>query len=1073
MESQSPQVWINIQERKSRIVPDPVTIPVVNPGFQGSSGWRDNTDSWDVVFGAIYFNYVSPQAGNLLWQQLSGFTRGNTYTVSFDIITATNGYITCTLGNDTHSFTGNGTWTFDATIEEDESTVQRIGFRAQPIGPNYFNGGITNVSVTKNVALSPVTTEVWYQTKGKVYPVDDIGLPITYAIADVMEFGKSKGSRTKTVRVVADAEAERVFGHLSDISTTFDAHDPKYKHRCQVIERGQIVFEGFGRLLGVTYRDSLNGQKESIYKIAITDDAASFSDDATEFELSRLNLNTYDHPLTITSIMAKSAATYGDVFCYPTLWADDAESYRVKDFFPGFFFMDLWDMACDELGYSYVFSDPFVLDRLRQCVIPYAGKSKLLSEADVQRLSTRVLLRSPHSFRSKFWLPHPAGDWMSEDTWNAQVNFNTIEFDEQSQWNNTLFRFEADLSLDYTLDVRVPCDIRTTLLGGAPGDPLSEFTDTQTMYARLAVRVNGQLLTSVEFRDDAGGYQFDHAPSDGINGTLVMAISGETFSLTQGDVLTVHVDHAQRHRFANTGGWGSMEAVLEPILTDGATYFQATAVKTEVGEGSTIDLTSYLPALTFGDLINYARKKFNLMIYASEYDPEVIHFDTRHDFFDSAEQLDWTDRLDGSLEEGHDFLPALLSESFLFTDQKASDNFSKNYMELNGARTYGQLQVSLESNLAKGVKTIGPNKFASTPLARNRFGFIVPAIDARNMPSEYRVMLFSGATYGTGPDDGLPIKHWDEATQAMVTRKYPVSHCAMEDSFSNMSFSLAYGPPGVSIMTGNAIEYTTACCFERYWREYVDQVKSGKMFIGNFQLDTREAIKLKKGMNKLVSVGPQNYIINRVIDFFPNRPGSTKVELLLLPNFHGIYNERRTTVPGWSQTTIMTNHTFDVAGVLGPSTVHGNGNTVVKTNAGTTKSMVVGDDNFVGKDAEGVLVVGEGASVDAGVKNAAAIGVNYGAKITEDGQVRITDWVEVTGEGELVLHHWFMGGVDADHTGLDQFTTDFPVIVIGGNESEVRRTPVMTDDEQHWFIIGGYESATYPVAPYEPPTVRR
>lgn len=925
----------------------------------------------------------------------------------------------------------------------------------------YISGPLTHINIEavylRRYLRDPSQLYQWkYVPIGEVYPVDDVPLAINYQIADVQDFGKSQGNSTKTIDIVADDQAEQLFHHLSEPNTTFDEFDARYKFRMEVIQNDNIEYEGSARLLGATYKDLGYQKKQKVYQLQSVADAASFSELAEDFNLQSLDFSELDHEYGYPAISSSWSADYNSVYCYPTLYSERDDYYEVKDFKPAFFFMALFDKAMQRLGYSYTFSDEHLLSVMREAIIPYYGKKILLEDDVIEARSAEAIFSG--SAPSHYYsynpqnLPFGSGT-VATNGLPTTVKYNTEIADPINQWNNAIpYSFFAanagTYKVSFNLDLRL---FTTRLQSGTYTNLIQQNQDQVYSTLKVEIRSSGLGLLSTHYYQNSptNPYIFTTLPTNGNQGTWT--VSGETtVDLLANDDVSIWIDHSQKHTYGDSIAFPStyegFAAEFIPTV-DGSSWVKFDAQQTEVDEGATIELNRWLPDLTLGDLINYLRKKFNLYIYADPFDPFVIHFDTRNDYYNSGETEDWSGKLDNSSQTQLEYLPELVSERILFTDKQAQDEFNKDYSDVNEGEIYGQNEVNLNTNLSSGVKTIGPKAFSPTPILKNKFNLYCPAIDSRTPPSSPRVLLYKPDFYTP-----LPFRYFDpDYNGGQYIEFFIAYHQALHiDSTTAATFDLHYAEPKTTLINDSDIVYTQAGCYQRYWSEYIYQVENGKMLTGYFWLDPKDIQKIKKGLNNTIYLNGQDYIINRVVDYKPNRSVPTKVELLQVPTFHNHYLAGQvsgTTDPEGPSGIIQDN-----------GTISGHSNRIVGQ---STNLMVNGDQNIIGASTKNVLVSGDQVKVGGGLQNVVVIGNTTPKTAYQNGQIILGDHYQIA-DGELQQLHWFVGGLDESQTGIDPLMVTYPWVITGGDTDEVRTTGGEQDDILHWFIDGGDEDEIIP-----------
>ena len=155
--------------------------------------------------------------------------------------------------------------------------------------------------------------------------------------------------------------------------------------------------------------------------------------------------------------------------------------------------------------------------------------------------------------------------------------------------------------------------------------------------------------------------------------------------------------------------------------------------------------------------------------------------------------------------------------------------------------------------------------------------------------------------------------------------------------------------------------------FNRYWRNYYNQISSGKLVTSKFYLREVDINLIKDNLNVRIFVKDSYYIINKVIDYKPLEDGLTTVELLRIEqgsSFTSTSNPTSTypTAPPTYQVTTPSTGPF-LSNISTPTQspdvmVLGDDNEV----GADVSSIILGDSNNVYDNSDNVLVIGDNNS---------------------------------------------------------------------------------------------------------------
>ena len=217
---------------------------------------------------------------------------------------------------------------------------------------------------------------------------EDLGAELNYAIDDIKDFSSRNTNYSKTINIPGNANNNKVFGHIynftsgnnygiSDPNTTNVGYnfDPTKQANCQIFVNKIQVFKGVLRLLEITIQ---NGVIE--YQCAVFGELGGFAsaignkllNDPTMLE----HFSDYDQEWTAENIVnswTASGVASGVGIVYPLidygLCKHGTKDWHLNAFRPAFFVHELIDKIIDFSGYTYTsafFDTPY----FRSLIIP-------------------------------------------------------------------------------------------------------------------------------------------------------------------------------------------------------------------------------------------------------------------------------------------------------------------------------------------------------------------------------------------------------------------------------------------------------------------------------------------------------------------------------------------------------------------------------------------------------------------------------------------------------------------------------------------------------------------------------
>ncbi len=230
---------------------------------------------------------------------------------------------------------------------------------------------------------------------------DDISIPLTKEIADVMTPESRNSEYTKTVTIPATKANNALFSYIFDVSAVVDNNtntnffpdfNPNLKASCKVYCDGLIQLDGYVQLLQININQ---GKME--YEIAIFGQLGNLFSTIGSDKLSDLNFDEYDHNYTLTNITnswetsiiinsASASFQFGRGYVYPLFdygLNDNWRQFRANVLRPALYVKTIIDKIFSTYGYTYESGSFFDLALFKRLIIPYTGTEFGLSETEL------------------------------------------------------------------------------------------------------------------------------------------------------------------------------------------------------------------------------------------------------------------------------------------------------------------------------------------------------------------------------------------------------------------------------------------------------------------------------------------------------------------------------------------------------------------------------------------------------------------------------------------------------------------------------------------------------------------
>jgi len=844
------------------------------------------------------------------------------------------------------------------------------------------------------------TTYIQIQNLGYLELKENISIPLNYSIAEIQDISKRQGNYSKTIVVPGTANNNQIFSNLFDVNISDATFNINAKQRCQIIQNGISVMDGFLRLLNVNkLSPSLGIPDEFVeYEVQVTSGSGDFYSTLQEKLLEDLPLwDQFNHIYTLSAITATSAHTAADTYTYFLPFKSSVD-YTVTDFAPAIYAKAYWDRIFLDSGYSYQW------DSLEDCdfqnlIIPYNGDIPLSPITNNIRAgytsgTSISYVLSATTFGSGFGLNVVTNELLyDDDTTPPNTDVNNDYNTTTGEYTSPLFK-NVEFNISYKLQIQliVPVDCQINPPGGS-------VTAPSTFGIRLFTTINNE-LTDIRAQNETPYFY------EGGTGNIFFSAGTYTFDTIASANLISDLVPGQKVKplvetsYQYTGVWFE-SGTTTPLAVSQIPYFIVTRridptefennfFKTNINqsltEGQIVDVKSFIPKqIKQRDFINGIVKMYNLFITPSPTLDNLLIIETRDEYYDSGAIKDWTNKLDINSDVTLEFLPDLQDKRLTLTYKQDNDQWNRQY-QLGTNEIYGQLEYTFSTEFTQSTRKI-ENLFSPTPIVINSNGLAVPAIVNKNPKTNIRILRNNGWVDG----EWVFIQSASTGTNLIVTQpvtlpKYPQA-LHFDDVF-NPQIDINYGLTDY-LYYSNYETLTNNNLYNKYWSRFINQIENGKLMTGIFYLTENDIANLD--LRDKIWVHDTYWNINRVIDYNPNGNGLTKVELISIddsttftsfpinrnnindlgPKNNWVTNQVSIEA-GPSQNNFGTTVTNTIVNGLDNTFQGGSRNNFVNgngNNLGGRYSFVSGEDNTVSGDniylfgVSGQTVIGDGQAI--------------------------------------------------------------------------------------------------------------
>lgn len=759
-------------------------------------------------------------------------------------------------------------------------------------------------------------TKITLGTSGTIELLEDIPLPLNYAVADIKKPDTRQGSYSKTLTIPGSKANNLLFAHIFEIDIDC-RFNPNIKTPCVISVDDIVQLSGFLRLMKVSRTDDNLIQ----YECTVIGNVSNIFTTMGDADLSELSMAEYNHTYNKTNQKASWTTTPGSGYVYPFIdyGFTDGTTMDVTNFYPAIYVKTYIDKIFEYCGFSYssTFFDSSLFKRL---IIPLNSNLLKLSDSQI----------APRLFESTI---NPSGTITLPTTLGLSTNpyyhtgvgnpgivpINQNVSDVSNQFNTSTYRYVNGTVGSYNFSANFNYQLNSA--GSASG------------YLLLVKYSAGYFTVLASDNFSSFG---------GISDTLRTAtISASNIDLLPGDEVWVGVQV-----------YPGSTTPQHLNVTGGS--FKNTVNNIGIFDGDTVNMTLAIPQkVKMKEFFMSIVKMFNLYIETDKENSNKLYIEPRNDFYSLGKSIDWTDKWD--ISQPLDIIPMgeLDGRKYVFTYTEDKDYYNELYKK-SWNETYGTKTLDINNEFITGNKE---NKviFSPTPLVNNGASDrTIPEIfstdSAGNItPKQSNIRILY---YGGVKSTLYPWTYTGAISGTTTESTYP--YAGHLDDVANPTIDLSFGVPNEVYYT--ATSYTNNNLYNAYYKQFIEEItdKDSKIVTGHFYLTPKDILTLD--FRNQFYVDGHYLRLNKVIDYNPINQGITKCEFIKIKSANAFV----------SQTGILqggVGSTFD-NGDPKPSGSGGRGKPGVFSSA-TYKAF----GNFVNENTRNVLVTGSRNHVGAGSFN--------------------------------------------------------------------------------------------------------
>jgi len=810
--------------------------------------------------------------------------------------------------------------------------------------------------------------------------IDEISMPLNFAIADIRNPEKRNTSFSKTLTIPGTSVNNDLFGMLFDISVDVNSSgsvnsnvpiNPNKKADVIILFDENIIFTGYFQLVAIK-------KSEADYKIEYQCNVFGKLKDLFinigELLLSDIDLSEFNHILNYPHVVdslslkiQKNASdfpfTLGVGYVYPMIdfGRNNDVNYNITDFLPSVYVKTIVDKIINAAGFQYTstFFDSVEFSKL---IIPFGGGQLTLVETAVNERTFKATNTSTQTATIDGAVTSTVIDFQDDST--------GTNHDAGNNYSIVTNQFTVPYSAQHKVNFNVSASIKH-YPAGATGTVSATPKKLGTMYIfNLGSTGITTIIGSHDIYASSSGLAADSLniitastiTSGTISSTFTGQLSTGNVTIYGGDKIYVVFNSASSALDLYGGlvpAWGGTGYTELNFVT--GCSFEAFLQNPQIAEGDIVNMNQVLPTkIKQKDFLSSIFKMFNIYIEQSKQTQNLLIIEPRNDFYPNTTINDWTYKLD--LSKDIEILPMgeLDARTYLYQFKKDEDYFNKFYQD-RWTENYARLRYDIDNDFINAEK-ITETIFSATPLAdRNGTDRVIPRIyqvDSTGTISaktgNIRIIYYGGIKETLFPYNIIQVSGTTVATH--------YGYCGHLDDVENPTYDLNFGVPKEVFYT--ATKYTDNNLFNRFWRVFIDEITgiNSKIVSAYFHLNSSD-IETLTFQDTFYFEG-ENFRLNKIIDYDAAQNVPTKCEFIRILNG----------VP-FSPTVADTNGSgwtvFNGYDEILPQNVQRIG--VNNNGANSNGSINRGDNNVIDPSAVGAMVIGNNNFIGSMCRNVSFI----------------------------------------------------------------------------------------------------
>lgn len=742
----------------------------------------------------------------------------------------------------------------------------------------------------------------------------DTIVPLTFAIADIKDLSKRKGTFSKSITLPGTKNNNIMLNNYFEVNVLAGTFDINRIVKCAIIQDGVVILDNAVMQLVSVNKTQNNSMAEDThtYTILIKDTTSDLFSIISNKKLEDLDFTFGDHNYTAENVIDSFDNTIADGYKYVMPYnkeVDEDVNFTLTEFKPAIYARKYFDKIFADAGYSYNWptanDNDIQFDKL---LIPFNGATPVYQNYPLTDYTVLANRTSDTVVTNSY--PSSGGDYVRYGiktfptlSVNNQLNNQALitgfteTQDAYNLFNPTLGLYlppddfpSSTNSVKYKIRANYEIRLRNT----STSQRQLTYNGLPENAGRLVLRPNINItfgfnnIYSLNLAGNLAPQLVDSYIVSGSTNILLGTGTGEGEFIINGvqpngaPFLLTKQLVPQPSTLLGYYTWNSVGTnvrrtdVFFDYVLKSVDVEITPLISGEYGYRVPIHLNNFIPKdIKQSDYLKSIFTLFNLYAEVDKDNTTMINIYKRNEYYDNGKVEDWTKKLVKEKSQDIKFLPEISNKKLLLTYKEDKDWANTTYKD-NVGEIYGQALFTFDNQYVQDQTKIEVI-FSPTPVGYSQdLDAVLPMWNGENPETNIRI-LYDGGVY-----DCNDYRIWNYPTESSTDpsivdgNEYPlITHW---DSKTSPSFDLNFLPPKFYFRTDDFGSNTNNNLFNLHWRRTMYQINNGRLLTAYFNLTPYDIQKMK--LSDKIRIDNSWWNINKIIDYNSNSNEPTKVELI-------------------------------------------------------------------------------------------------------------------------------------------------------------------------------------------------